>query len=43
MSAAATDTIWRGETSMYWIRSGEASMNSFWKRDDTRLSVRRPC
>ena len=30
ISAAATDTIWRGDTSMYAMRSDGISVNSFW-------------
>ena len=30
ISAAATDTIWRGDTSMYSMRSVGISVNSFW-------------
>jgi hypothetical protein len=42
ISDAATETICFGETSMYWIRSGGSSANSFCKRQDTRSSTNSP-
>jgi hypothetical protein len=41
-SAAATDTIWFGATSMSWTWSGVTILNSPLKRADTRDSVNRP-
>ena len=42
MRAAATETICRGDTSMYCTRSGEVRVNSFRCRHVTRSSTNRP-
>ena len=42
ISDAATDTICAGATSMYWILSGDDSMNSLRLRHDTSSSASFP-
>lgn len=39
-SEAATETIWVGATSMYWMRSGCVSTESPFSRAETSSSVR---